>query len=87
MKKREQLKLMLIGKKELLNFENRIMNIFKERTGFTFSKKGIIDFKKWIGIYGIIEIIECFEISLNQYLIKENQDTYEKAILYVPKIE
>lgn len=88
--KREQLKLMLDWKKELLNFENEQVEqaeeILEELTGMTLTEYGRNNFKKWIKQFGLIEIIECIEISCKQYFKKDNNESHEKTISYIPRI-
>jgi len=88
--KREQLKFMLQWKKELLNFENEqveeIQKIFREKTYFTLTDIGKRDIKKWIADFGLIEVIECTNISIDQYYDIDKKETYEKTISYIPRI-
>jgi len=88
--KREQLKLMLDWKKELLNFENEQLEkaeeVLEELTGMTLTECGRNNFKKWIKQFGLIEIIECLEISCKQYFKEENNESHEKTINYIPRI-
>lgn len=88
--KREQLKLMLEWKKELLNFENeqieKAEEVLEDLTGMTLSEHGKNNFKKWIKTFGLMEIIECIEISAAQYFKEEIKETHEKTINYIPKI-
>lgn len=87
--KREQLKMMLQWKEELSKFEDEQVdkcNELLDNYEVSLSETGRNDFKKWIKKYGFIEVYENFQISLEQYADRNDEDSYSKAIQYVPKI-
>jgi hypothetical protein len=88
--KREQLKMMLDWKNELLKFTDEQAKEFKDHysllTDTQVTEYGMEKVKKWIKQFGLVEIIECAEISVSQYFEKENKASWEKTFSYIPRI-
>jgi hypothetical protein len=88
--KREQLKMMLDWKKELANFSNEQLEEFEDQystlTGCSLTECGKEKAKKWIKDFGLIEALECMEISVSQYFNEDNKQTWEKTFNYIPRI-
>lgn len=88
--RREQLKMMLNWKKELENFNNeqaeKVEELFMEKTGCDFTDCGKDKVKKWVKEFGLLEVLECAEISISQYFNENHNETIEKAFNYIPKI-
>jgi hypothetical protein len=87
--KREQLKLMPQWKQELADFENEqieiIDDMFRERTDFELNSHGFKSIRKVIREFGIQNVIDATEISIDQYY-KGNGDSFERVIKYIPGI-
>lgn len=88
--KREQLKMMLEWKKELSKFEDEqveeLENQYCSLTGNTLTDYGKEKAKKWIKEFGLIEVIECMEISVSQYFREDDKQSWEKTFNYIPRI-
>lgn len=88
--KREQLRMMLDWKEQLSNFECEQVEEFELRlraiTGITLTEHGKESARKWIKQFGLIEILECMEISVSQYYNEDKNETYEKTFSYIPRI-
>lgn len=89
-KKREQLQMMLEWKKELMNYEaeqlQELEDQFEMSTGLTLTNSGKEKAKKWIKQYGLLEVLECLNISVEQYFDPDNESTKEKTFNYIPRI-
>lgn len=87
--KREQLKLMVQWKKELIEIENSniqlIDDLFDEITECRLTESGKYDMKCLIKKYGIDEVIEAMEISARQYF-KPSSYNPSKMLSYIPRI-
>lgn len=88
--KREQLEMMISWKNELSKFEDEQLEHFKDSllaiSGITLTSVGDSKVKKWIKEFGLIEILECMEISVEQYLVDDSQSSKEKVFSYIPRI-
>lgn len=87
--KREQLKMMLDWRKELEGFQDEQLNVFLEsfesKLDCTLTGLGKERAKKWIKEFGLMEVLECLDLSYNQYHLKEKNST-EKVFNYIPRI-
>ena len=87
-KKREQLEMMLEWRDSLMNMENdqvaEVENRFCDKTDTCLTEHGRNDLKRWIKKYGMIEVLDCMDLSIGQYYKGEN--TVEKVFAYIPKI-
>ena len=87
-KKREQMEMLLKWRDELSNFEDdQVLEIearFDKMTGYSFDKGQMVKVSKWIKKFGLIEVIECMEISIKQYLKSDND--IDKVFNYIPRI-
>lgn len=88
--KREQLKLMLEWRNELENFSNEqledFLTVYSAKTGYSLTDHGEELAKKWIKEFGLIEVLDCFEISFSQYYKDESIASVEKVFNYIPRI-
>lgn len=88
--KREQLKMMIEWRDELSNFKNELAYEFEERfcdlTNSGLTEYGREKVKKWIDEFGLIEIINCMEISVSQYFDSSDERTTKKTFDYIPRI-
>lgn len=88
--KRSQLQMMLDWKKELSRFENEQLEKFEdyycELNGTTITDHGKDKLRKWIKQFGLIEIMECADISTSQYFNEDDKETWEKTFSYIPRI-
>lgn len=88
--KREQLKMMLEWRSELERFTEEqvatINGLLGSRTGSSLSEIGKAKANKWIKEFGLTEVLDCMELSINQYYDSKNEKTVDKVIDYVPKI-
>ena len=88
--KREQLKMMLDWKKELSRLDEEQVEEFESQyttiTGNHITEHGKALVKKWIKQFGLIEILDCMEISVSQYFNEGNKETWEKTFNYIPRI-
>lgn len=89
--KRKQLKMMLDWKTELDGFMdeqvNKLNDAFEEKTGASLTDHGLGKVKKWIKEFGLIEVLECLEISVNQYFIPDDSDgDVDKVFNFIPRI-
>lgn len=89
--KREQLKMMLEWRKELQGFDNELLQgflkIYTEKTGYTLTDVGKEKAIKWIKDFGLMEVLECLDISVRQYFDESKADkTIYKTFDYIPKI-
>lgn len=79
--KREQLKMLLDWKEELLNFNNTQVDIFeakfKELTGFCITEHGKKRVLKGIKEFDLINLLDSFEISYNQYYNGKEDSVYK----------
>lgn len=86
--KREQLQMMLEWRNELLKFEDEqvspVEEIFKDNTGKKLTQRGKDLVKRWNKEFGLQEILECTEISFEQYY--DGWETEEKTFEYIPRI-
>lgn len=89
-KKREQLEMMLKWKKELESLDDdmvdKIENVLYEATKNRFSKIGRIRCLKNIKKFGFEEVYECAKISIDQYLIEDDEESISKVFDYIGKI-
>lgn len=87
--RRQQLKLMLKWKKELEKLEeekvNSIESIFIEKLEVNFSDAGRRDIRKLIKNYGLEEVIESTNLSINQYYTG-GKESADNVFSYIPKI-
>jgi hypothetical protein len=88
--KREQLKMMLDWKKELEQFDSEQVYEFEERfyelTEGSLTDHGKQNVKKWIKSFGLIEVLECMAISIDQYYDEDDNNTVSKTFNYIPRI-
>lgn len=88
--KREQLRMMLEWKKELTNLDNEQVqefeNNFQMLTNNNLTDHGRGTVKKWIKQFGLIEILDCLEISVSQYFNEDDNDTIKKTFNFIPRI-
>lgn len=88
--KREQLEMMIKWKKELENLDNEMVNkieeLLNEATGNIFTPTGRITCLKNIKKFGFEEVYECTKISIEQYLIKDDEQSINKVFDYIGKI-
>lgn len=88
--KREQLKMMLSWRNELANLDDaqveQVDLEFENSTGNTLTDHGKTLAKKWIKEFGLIEVLNCLEISAEQYLIPGNKSSINKVFDYIPRI-
>ena len=94
--KREQLEMMLDWQNSLINIKNDaikgIENIWtKNIPGYSFTEFGRSGISKLVSKYGLPEILECVNISINQYLQvdangKPINDSVQKTFEYIEKI-
>lgn len=89
-RKREQLEMLLEWRKELNNLTgmqvDSIEQAFYERTDKMFTEEGRSSVSKWIKEFGINEVFECLELSLDQYFVLNDSTTTIKAFNYIPRI-
>lgn len=88
--KREQLKMMLDWKSELSKFEEEQVQILQEKilelTDNSMTDYGKEKARRWIKEFGLLEIIECLEISVSQYFDSDDNTTIKKTFDYIPRI-
>ena len=88
--KREQLKMMLEWRKALENFSqeqlSQFLKIYENKTGYSLTEHGEELAKKWIKDFGLIEVLECLEISYSQYYKGDGEKYIEKVFNYIPRI-
>lgn len=88
--KREQLKLMIEWKKEIENFENEqikiIESLFEDVAKISFTNKGKETIRKAIKKYGFDEVYESTKISIETYLIEDEEESINKAFNYIVRI-
>lgn len=86
--KREQLEMMLKWRDSLNDFDNDQVNEVEKRfltlTNADFTQSGKETVKRWIKKYGLIEVLDCLDISVEQYFY--GNDTVPKTFSYIPKI-
>jgi len=80
----EQIEMMLEWKSGLLDLEAeqaRGAASYWEKLapGWTVSKDGLVDIKKWVGKFGLDEVIEAMRISADQYIITEDGKTTDES--------
>lgn len=86
--KRNQLKLMLKWREELNNLlEEQLdeINSVLDAYNKSLSDIGRRNFKSYIKKYGFFEVLDCLEISFEQYYY-DNKNNIEEVLKYVPKI-
>lgn len=86
---KEQLEMMIKWKEELSNFENEQADKIAELfliTDWCVSDFGKEKIKKWIKKFGFEEVYDSTKISLAQYWIEEDEDSWHKTFDYIPKI-
>lgn len=94
--KREQMKMMIEWRKELLEIEqlafDHIKDFWAGSTGTSLNHDGEMEMKQWIKKYSWSEVVEALEISTNQYLKTEpgtdvfTHASVEKAFEYIGRI-
>ena len=93
--RRNQLKMMMEWREELIALEDEKVQIVKDRwseiTGYLVNENGTKHVKKWIKKYDLNLLLDCLEISANQYLKFDDegeaiQESVEKAFNYIPRI-
>lgn len=88
--KREQLEMMLEWRDELSRFETEqaeeVEARFADLTGDGFTDIGMGKVKKWIKQFGLIEVINCLEISVSQYYREGDKRSKEICFNYIPRI-
>lgn len=88
--KREQLKLMIQWREELENFEEDQIEYLnrkiKEISGFSLNDNGKSKLKKWVNKYGFNDVADTIAISFEQYYKEEDDEQFEKAFAYIPRI-
>ena len=86
--RREQLKMMLEWKNELDKFDNEQLQLvtdkFEELSEIKINDFAKNQLKKWIKSFGVVEILDCLEISFSQYY--RSDEDIEKVFAYIPKI-
>ena len=89
--KREQLKMMLDWRRELNNFNDELVDEFekelKRQTKTKLTSTGKDNVSEWIKSFGLIETLDCLNISVSQYYDENDIDgTINKTFNYIPKI-
>lgn len=89
-KKREQLRMMMEWREELDSFleeqAKKVSDVFESLTNVTITEYGIISVKRWVKEFGLIEVLDCLEISANQYFKAGGVDAASKVFQYIPRI-
>lgn len=88
--RREQLEMMLEWRNQLAKFDDmqidQVSMAMKSHTGSSLTDQGRMMAKKWIKEFGLIEILDCVEISSNQYLRNGDSRSINKVFEYIPRI-
>ncbi len=93
--RRQQLKAMLDWRDGLKSIDNDILEKIKdewyENTGYSFNEIGIVEAKKWLKRFSIIEILDALEISISQYAeyddnLDQTHESVERCFQMIPKI-
>lgn len=87
--KREQLKMLLEWRNELQDFEKEQVQIveeaFEEKLNSSFTDIGREKVKKMIHEFGLVEVLECLDISYRQYYSSKHDNT-NKIFDYIGRI-
>ncbi|MBT2215868.1 HNH endonuclease [Virgibacillus dakarensis] len=93
--RRLQLEMMMNWREELISLDEEKIGIFKDHwsdsTGYSANDKGTRDIKKWIKKFSLNLLLECIDISVEQYLEYDKsgdatKDSVEKAFQFIPRI-
>lgn len=93
--RRLQLEMMMEWREELISLDDEQLEIFKdhwsETTGFSANENGTRDIKKWIKKFDLNLLLDCVDISVNQYLKydkdgESTKESVEKAFKMIPRI-
>lgn len=93
--RRNQLKMMMEWREGLSELENDKIEIVKEKwseiTDFSINENGEKSIKKWLKKFDLNLILDCMEISTNQYLTTHKNGDFthtsvEKAFKYIERI-
>lgn len=71
-----------VKNEQVYEFEER----FCDLTNSGLTEYGQEKVKRWIGEFGLVEIIDCMEISVSQYFDSSDERTIKKAFDYIPRI-
>lgn len=88
-KRKEQLELLLKWRNEVSNVLDDEVDALEEIlsiTGHSFSEVGRKNAKKAIKKYGLKEMLECAEISIDQYYKENDKESITKCFNYIFKI-
>lgn len=87
--KREQMKMLLAWREELKNFKmdqsEELSIMFYKLTNRSFGEAGDKKVIKWLGEFDFLELIECLEISVDQYFTGTDESA-SKAFNFIPRI-
>lgn len=93
--RRMQLEMMMEWREELVSLDDEKVEIFKgqwsELTGYSANENGTRDIKKWLKRFDLNLLLDCMEISINQYLKYDSSDdatseSVEKSFKMIPRI-
>jgi len=89
-KKREQLEMMMEWREELEHFRvlqaEEVANSFKSKTGYGVTEHGFRKIENWVNEFGLIEVLDCLDISVSQYFVNGNEHSLDKTFSYIPRI-
>lgn len=87
--KREQMKMLLAWREELKSFKidqaEELSITFYKLTNRSFTEAGDKKVLKWLSEFDLLELIECLEISVDQYY-DGTDDSASKAFNFIPRI-
>lgn len=87
--KREQMKMLLAWREELKSFKmdqaEELSIMFYKLTNRSFTEAGDKKVLKWLSEFDLLELIECLEISVDQYF-DGTDDSASKAFNFIPRI-
>ncbi len=92
--RRLQLEMMMEWREGLMSLDEDKIDAFKEHwantTNYSVNENGLRDVRKWIKKYSLNLLLDCLDISVNQYLKYEDgeatQQSVEKAFKMIPRI-